>query len=85
MSWVFRYSKGWLNLSAAEYSAAVNHCTYLALQKLDVLDTFAVVRMAVAYTTPAGDWLNNFPVSSINLDKFEVDYINLLRWQCLTK
>ena len=76
---------GWFDVTAVKYSAAVNHYTCLALLKLDVLDTFAVIRVAVAYTTPAGERLNSFPASSMDLETFQADYRDFPGWQCSTK
>ena len=76
---------GWFDVTAAKYSAAVNHCTCLALLKLDILDTFAVIRVAVAYITPAEERLNSFPASSMDLDEYKADYKDLPGWQCSTK
>lgn len=76
---------GWFDVTAAKYSAAVNHYTCLALLKLDVLDTFAVIRVAVAHTTPAGERLNSFPASSTDLDELKADYKDLPGGQCSTK
>ena len=76
---------GWFDVTAAKYSAAVNHYTCLALLKLDVLDTFAKIPVAVAYTTPAGDRLTSVPASSMDLDEFKAEYRDLPGWQCSTK
>ena len=38
---------GWLDLVVLKYSAAINHYTVLNLTKLDVLDTFAVIKVRI--------------------------------------
>ncbi|KAI9676276.1 MAG: hypothetical protein M1829_003105 [Trizodia sp. TS-e1964] len=50
---------GWLDLVVVKYSAAVNHYTHLNVTKLDVLDGFAEVRVAVKYLVPKAAILTN--------------------------
>ncbi|KAI4136617.1 MAG: hypothetical protein L6R39_007703, partial [Caloplaca ligustica] len=53
---------GWLDLVVLKYSCAVNHYTCLNLTKLDILDSFATIKVAVAYKDRAsGEVLESFP------------------------
>ncbi|KAI8956296.1 Adenylosuccinate synthetase [Xylaria longipes] len=73
---------GWIDLVVLKYSTAVNHYTRLNLSKLDVLDTFPVIKLAVAYKDPeTGDVLENFPADLSILDRCEVVYHEMEGWQ----
>ncbi|KAI1822802.1 adenylosuccinate synthetase [Xylaria intraflava] len=76
---------GWLDLVVLKYSAAVNYYTTLNLTKLDVLDTFPTIRVAVAYITPSGERLTSFPADLDFLAKCTPEYIEVEGWQCSTK
>merc|ERR1712000_72412 len=43
---------GWLDLVVVKYSTAINHYSVLNLTKLDVLDTFPKLKIAIAYRIP---------------------------------
>ncbi|KAL6717572.1 Adenylosuccinate synthase [Lecanora helva] len=70
---------GWLDLVILKYSAAINHYTSINLTKLDVLDTFPMIRVATAYITPGGDRLTTFP-ADLGLD-YTVEYRDFEGWQ----
>ena len=76
---------GHLDLVVLKYSAAVNYYTTINLTKLDVLDTFTVVRVAVAYHTSTGERLTTFPADLSLLDKCTVEYVDFQGWQSSTK
>ena len=76
---------GWLDLVVLRYSAAVNHYTSLNLTKLDVLDSFPIIQVAVAYITPEGEKLTSFPADLSLLDKCTVEYVDFQGWQSSTK
>ena len=59
------------------YSAAVNCYTSINLTKLDVLDTFPLIRVAVAYCTSNGEKLTSFPADLSLLDNCTVEYVDL--------
>ncbi|KAI9811942.1 MAG: hypothetical protein M1826_003014 [Phylliscum demangeonii] len=44
---------GWLDLVVVRYSTAINHYTALNVTKLDILDTFAEIKVATAYEYPS--------------------------------
>ena len=70
---------------ALKYSAAVNYYTSLNLTKLDVLDSFATIRVAVAYCTTDGEKLTSFPADLSLLENCTVEYVDLPGWQSSTK
>ncbi|KAI0489925.1 Adenylosuccinate synthetase [Xylaria cf. heliscus] len=73
---------GWIDLVAIKYSTTVNHYTRLNLSKLDVLDTFPIIKLAVAYKDPeTGDPLENFPADLSILERCEVAYHEMQGWQ----
>ncbi|CAD6586260.1 MAG: hypothetical protein ASARMPRED_002486 [Alectoria sarmentosa] len=73
---------GWLDLVLLKYSAAINHYTSINLTKLDVLDSFPVIRVATAYITPEGKTLTSFP-ADLSLD-YTVHYRDFEGWQQTT-
>ncbi|KAJ9142924.1 Adenylosuccinate synthetase [Pleurostoma richardsiae] len=76
---------GWLDLVVLKYSTAVNHYTALNLTKLDVLDTFPVIKVAVAYKNPeTGEELDHFPADLSFLEKCDVVYRDFEGWQTPT-
>jgi len=76
---------GYLDLVALKHSAAVNYYTSINLTKLDVLDTFSLIRVAVAYGTADGEKLTTFPADLSLLDKCTVEYKDFPGWQSSTK
>ncbi len=73
---------GWLDLAVLKYSCAVNHYTALNLTKLDILDSFPVIQVAVAYKDPdTGDVIDFFPADLEYLEKCEVVYEEFPGWQ----
>jgi adenylosuccinate synthase len=53
----------------------------LNLTKLDVLDTFPVLKVAVAYKTPEGEEIDHFPADLGYLENCEVVYKEFEGWQ----
>ncbi|KAL8787931.1 MAG: hypothetical protein Q9213_001958 [Squamulea squamosa] len=73
---------GWLDLVLLKYSVAVNHYTSLNLTKLDILDVFDTIKVAVAYKdTSSSQVLEDFPENSSVLDHCEVVYKTLAGWK----
>ncbi|KAI1102140.1 Adenylosuccinate synthetase [Jackrogersella minutella] len=76
---------GWLDLVSCKYSQSVNHYDVLNLTKLDVLDTFEEIRVAVAYTHPdTGDVIDAFPASAKLLSRVQVVYKSIKGWNTKT-
>lgn len=71
---------GWLDLVVLKHSHACNDYTALNLTKLDVLDDFAELKVAVAYTHD-GLTLDSFPANPETLSKVEVQYETLEGWK----
>lgn len=73
---------GWLDLAVLKYSCAINKYTALNLTKLDILDTFPVIQVAVAYKDPeTGDLIDYFPADLDQLEALEVVYEEFKGWQ----
>lgn len=70
---------GWLDMMQLRYSNAINGFDRICLTKLDVLDTFPEIRIAVGYSV-AGKKLASFPSDMAVLEKVEVEYITLPGW-----
>ncbi|KAI1003889.1 Adenylosuccinate synthetase [Podosphaera aphanis] len=72
---------GWLDLKLLQYSAAINSYTALNLTKLDILDDFPEIKVAVAYRQPGrSEPVEGFPADLEHLDKVEVEYVTLKGW-----
>ncbi|KAI1301092.1 Adenylosuccinate synthetase [Xylaria venustula] len=71
---------GWLDLVVVKYSASINYYTTLNLTKLDVLDTFETIKIAIAYKID-GEELDYYPADLDTLDRAEVVYHEMPGWQ----
>lgn len=71
---------GWLDVVQLRYSQAINGFDKLCLTKLDVLDTFPEIKIAVAYHYE-GKELASFPADMNVLETVEVVYETLPGWQ----
>ncbi|KAI9692504.1 MAG: hypothetical protein M1822_006735 [Bathelium mastoideum] len=80
---------GHLDMVLLRHSHRINHYTHLNLTKLDVLDTFPVLRIGVAYLSHNSDdgsvteYRDRFPadLSVLERDRLEVKYETLEGWQ----
>ncbi|EXV01381.1 adenylosuccinate synthetase [Metarhizium robertsii] len=73
---------GWLDLVVLRYSTAINYYTALNLTKLDVLDTFETIKVAVAYKDPeSGEELASYPTDPDILDRAHVVYHEMPGWK----
>ncbi|KAM0449273.1 hypothetical protein ACHAO4_007620 [Trichoderma viride] len=69
------------DLVVVKYTTDVNHYTALNLTKLDVLDTFPTIKIAIAYKDPeTGEKLESYPASLDVLDRAEVVYHEMPGW-----
>ena len=68
-----------------KYSAEINDYDCLNLTKLDVLDSFPTIQLAVAYLTPEGKRLEMFPDDPNLLERCNVEYRNFDGWMSSTK
>ncbi|KAG9229489.1 Adenylosuccinate synthetase [Amylocarpus encephaloides] len=74
---------GWLDLVVVKYSCQINHYTELNLTKLDVLDTFPSIKIAVGYKDASGNDMG-WPADLSKLDNCEVVYETLEGWNTST-
>ncbi|WEW54878.1 Adenylosuccinate synthase [Emydomyces testavorans] len=74
---------GWLDLVMCRYSTSINHYTALNLTKLDILDHFDEIKVAVAYRLD-GKELESFPADADELQRVEVAYETLPGWKANT-
>ncbi|KAF2674496.1 Adenylosuccinate synthetase [Microthyrium microscopicum] len=77
---------GWLDLVVVKYSTAVNHYTALNITKLDVLDTFSTIKIAVGYNDPqTGKEIPSlFPADLGLLGRAEAVYHEMPGWNVST-
>ncbi|KFA46312.1 hypothetical protein S40293_06985 [Stachybotrys chartarum IBT 40293] len=71
---------GWLDLVVLKYSCSINYYDSLNLTKLDVLDTFDTIKVAVAYLSEGAE-LDSYPADLDVLDRAEVVYKEFPGWQ----
>ena len=70
---------GWLDLVVLKYSTLLNGFKSLMITKLDILDSFKEIKVAVAYKI-GGETLKSFPAHISKLDELEVVYETLPGW-----
>jgi len=71
---------GWLDLVVMRYSTMINGYTELNLTKLDVLDGFEEIKVAVGYKLD-GVEISGFPADLDRLGQVEVQYKTLPGWK----
>jgi len=71
---------GWLDAAAIRYAIRVNSLSTLALTKLDVLDTFPVLKICKAYRY-RGETLEEFPNETDILKECQPIYKEIKGWQ----
>jgi adenylosuccinate synthase len=74
---------GWFDAAVLRYSVRVNGLTALAVTKLDVLDSFAEIPVAVGYRLD-GERIEGMPADVAALDRVEPEYETLPGWQADT-
>lgn len=74
---------GWLDLVLIKYSCAINHYTSFNLTKLDILDDFDELKVAVSYKLDGQD-LPSFPATLDALSKVEPVYKTFPGWKAQT-
>lgn len=75
---------GWLDIVLLRYSNMINGYTGIALTKLDILDTFEEIQIAVAYRLN-GKKLLFPPASAAELSRVEVEYLKVPGWNMCTE
>lgn len=71
---------GWLDLVVVKYSASINYYSALNLTKLDVLDDFDTIKVAIAYKVD-GEELSHYPADLDLLARAEVVYHEMPGWK----
>lgn len=71
---------GWFDAVASRYAADINGLTAVNLTKLDVLDTLDTLKIGIAYKLN-GETINEFPASTEDLAKVEIEYIEMPGWK----
>jgi adenylosuccinate synthase len=71
---------GWLDAVILRYAARINGLTDLAITKLDVLDSFATIKICVAYRYK-GELIYEFPDNLGVLGNCVPEYIEMPGWQ----
>ena len=72
---------GWFDSVVVRYSARVNGLTGLAVTKLDVLDTFAEIKIGTGYDIEGQRFNSVFPYDLSTLDRATPHYETLPGWQ----
>ena len=75
---------GWLDLAALQYATQINGFTDLTVTKLDVLDTFAEIKICTGYRYQ-GSLLDTLPADLSILDNCEPVYETMPGWQQSTR
>ncbi|HJX69818.1 MAG TPA: adenylosuccinate synthase [Dehalococcoidia bacterium] len=71
---------GWFDAVAARFSASINGFSGVALTRLDILDSFASIKVCTSYKVN-GDIVDYFPSSSAVLERCQPIYEELAGWQ----
>ena len=74
---------GWLDLVLVKYSNSINWYDSINLTKLDILDDFEEIQVAVAYEHN-GKEITSFPADLSVLDTMNVKYVTLPGWKANT-
>ena len=72
---------GWFDLLAAKYSVQLNGLTGIALTKLDILDSFKVIKICIGYKLN-GKTIINISEALHDLDCVEPIYKEFKGWNC---
>lgn len=75
---------GWLDMVLLRYATMINGFTAIALTKLDILDVFDEVKIAISYSL-RGKKVSAPPASAGDLDQVEVEYITIPGWKTNTE
>jgi adenylosuccinate synthase len=74
---------GWFDAVAARFSTRINGFTGAVITRLDILDTFAQLKICVSYELD-GNRIDNFPASVAALERCQPIYEELAGWQAPT-
>ena len=71
---------GWLDLMVVKYAAGLNSLDYLAITRLDILDSFKELKICVGYKLNGKD-VEGFPADLKDLEACEPVYETLPGWE----
>ena len=71
---------GWFDVTAARYSARLNHLSSLVITKLDILDQLEEIPVGIGYKLD-GKALDSFPCDVDEVERLKVRYTSLPGWQ----
>ncbi len=71
---------GWLDLVAAKYAVMLNGLNYIALTKLDVLDSMDTIKVCTAYEID-GEIVDTFPAEIDKLERIKPVYKEFAGWK----
>ena len=71
---------GWFDAVVAKYSVLINDIDFLAVTKLDVLDTVEEIKICTGYTYN-GELLSHFPADNAILQDIELVYETMPGWK----
>lgn len=73
---------GWLDLNVVKYSAEINSYSVINLTKLDILDTFSEIKIAISYrhSHSKEKVIERFPADLDLLEEVEVEYKTFQGW-----
>jgi len=74
---------GWFDAIAARFSTRINGFTGAAITRLDILDSFAHLKICVGYKLD-GKMIDYFPANVVTLEKCQPIYEELPGWQATT-
>ncbi len=74
---------GWFDAVAARFSSRINGFTEAAITRLDVLDTFPLLKICIGYKLD-GETIDYFPGSATVLERCQPIYEELPGWQTAT-
>jgi adenylosuccinate synthase len=74
---------GWFDGVAGRFSSRINGFTGIALTRLDVLDSFAKIKICIAYNLN-GKIINEFPAQIDDLEKCQPVYEEIEGWEAPT-
>lgn len=70
---------GWLDLVALKYSVMINGISEIAITKLDVLNTFAEIKVCTSYSVK-GKKLKSFPADLSDKTELNIEYVSFAGW-----
>ncbi len=74
---------GWFDAVSAKYAVLAGGLSEIALTKLDVLDSFEEIKIAISYKNKiTGEIINHYPTNVYTHEDFEPVYETFKGWNC---